>query len=177
MSKLTILEASRQFKINRARIYRAIESGKITAIVDNDGTKSVDISDMVRVFNDRKTKHTDTNQTEQIIQNEHQANNTELLQEQLKFAKEQVEFYKLQANEIRKDFDDFKSIALLNAPRNLENSSTDRTDLNRENDTKKTTIKQTEQTSKKWILTALIILVISVITLATLLFLKIENGF
>jgi len=50
MSLLTIVEASKQFNVGRTAIYKAIKKGELTAQINHDGTKVVDVQDMIRVF-------------------------------------------------------------------------------------------------------------------------------
>jgi hypothetical protein len=50
MSLLTILEASKQFKVGRTSIYKAIKRGDITPRLNAQNIQVIDAQDMVRVF-------------------------------------------------------------------------------------------------------------------------------
>jgi len=115
MSLLTIVEAAKQFNVTRSRIYRAMESGKITAQIDPDGVKRIDPADMVRVFGGNKQKKTVPNKSEApIAQQSEQV--VEILKEQLKQAQEREQFYKAEIANIRKDFDDYKLLITMKNP-------------------------------------------------------------
>lgn len=104
---LTIVEAAKQFSITRSRIYRALESGKITAKVDDDGVKRIDPADMIRVFGNTKQKRTVPNKSDTLSLQQSEPI-VEILKEQLKQATEREQFYKAEIANIRKDFDDYK---------------------------------------------------------------------
>lgn len=63
MALLTIIQASKDFNIDKGKIYRAIKSGKLTAIV-KDNIQYIDHSDMVRVFGNSNKKLNSVNRTE-----------------------------------------------------------------------------------------------------------------
>ena len=122
MSLLTIVEAAKQFNVTRSRIYRAMESGKITAQIDPDGVKRIDPADMVRVFGGNKQKKTVPNKSEApIAQQSEQV--VELLKEQLKQAQEREQFYKAEIANIRKDFDDYKLLITIKNPSPAETTT------------------------------------------------------
>mgnify|MGYP000906030413 CR=1 FL=1 len=122
MSLLTIVEAAKQFNVTRSRIYRAMESGKITAQIDPDGVKRIDPADMVRVFGGNKQKKTVPNKSEApIAQQSEQV--VELLKEQLKQAQEREQFYKAEIANIRKDFDDYKLLITIKNPTPAETTT------------------------------------------------------
>lgn len=56
MSKITIVEAAKQFNVTRPRIYRAIKKGELTATVNDDGVQLVQVSDMIRLFDNVKKR-------------------------------------------------------------------------------------------------------------------------
>ena len=104
---LTIVEAAKQFSVTRSRIYRALDNGKITAKVDDDGVKRIDPADMVRVFGNAKHKKTVPNKSDTLSLQQSEPI-VEILKEQLKQAAEREQFYKAEIANIRKDFDDYK---------------------------------------------------------------------
>ena len=54
MSLLTIVEASKQFKVGRTTIYKAIKRGDLTPQKNHDGVQVIDAQDMIRVFGSSK---------------------------------------------------------------------------------------------------------------------------
>ena len=54
MSLLTIVEASKQFKVGRTTIYKAIKRGDLTPQKNHDGIQVIDAQDMIRVFGSSK---------------------------------------------------------------------------------------------------------------------------
>lgn len=107
MSLLTIVEAAKQFNVTRSRIYRALESGKLTAQIDQEGIKRIDPADLVRVFGGGKQKRTVPNKSDTMPAQQSELV-VELLKEQLKQAAEREQFYKAEIANIRRDFDDYK---------------------------------------------------------------------
>lgn len=47
---ISISDASKQFKISRAKLYRMKDSGKISLTKKSDGTTGIEISELLRVF-------------------------------------------------------------------------------------------------------------------------------
>lgn len=140
MAYLTIVQAAKQFNVTRSRIYRAIENGNITPHIE-DGIKLIDPADMVRVFSGKnkapnKPIKTNNVQTAETAQNEHY---TKLLEEQLREAKEREQFLKQQIADIRKDYDDFKALAIgMKSPTPAEQKEQSDTEQNTENATMQT---------------------------------------
>lgn len=59
---ISISDASKQFKISRAKLYRMKDSGKISLTKKSDGTTGIDISELLRVFGERTVEQqTETN--------------------------------------------------------------------------------------------------------------------
>ena len=54
MSLLTIVEASKQVKVGRTTIYKAIKRGDLTPQKNHDGIQVIDAQDMIRVFGSSK---------------------------------------------------------------------------------------------------------------------------
>lgn len=50
MAIVSISEASRRWKMGRFNLYRAVKSGRLNLSVRPDGSRGVDVSEMVRVF-------------------------------------------------------------------------------------------------------------------------------
>ena len=50
MAIVSISEASRRWKMGRSHLYRAVKSGRLNLSVRPDGSRGVDVSEMVRVF-------------------------------------------------------------------------------------------------------------------------------
>ncbi|WP_262466147.1 plasmid replication DNA-binding protein [Acinetobacter dispersus] len=106
MSLLTILEASKQFKVGRTSIYKAIKRGDITPRMNAQNIQVIDAQDMVRVFGGSVPKSVSGNSTPVVS-----GNNEELvreLREQIQDLKQDKEFLKQEMASIRRDFDDFK---------------------------------------------------------------------
>lgn len=106
MSLLTILEASKQFKVGRTSIYKAIKRGDITPRLNAQNIQVIDAQDMVRVFGGSVPKSVSGNSTLVVS-----GNNEELvreLREQIQDLKQDKEFLKQEMASIRRDFDDFK---------------------------------------------------------------------
>ena len=106
MSLLTILEASKQFKVGRTSIYKAIKRGDITPRLNAQNIQVIDAQDMVRVFGGSVPKSVSRNSTPFVS-----GNNEELvreLREQIQDLKQDKEFLKQEMASIRRDFDDFK---------------------------------------------------------------------
>ena len=106
MSLLTILEASKQFKVGRTSIYKAIKRGDITPRLNAQNIQVIDAQDMVRVFGGSVPKSVSGNSTPVVS-----GNSEELireLREQIQDLKQDKEFLKQEMASIRRDFDDFK---------------------------------------------------------------------
>lgn len=106
MSKITIVEAAKQFNVTRPRIYRSIKKGELTTTLSDDGVQLVQVQDMIRLFDNvpkksvRKVVHESVSDTDLKL--------VKLLEEQLKKAEEDKAFLKQQINDLRKDFDEYK---------------------------------------------------------------------
>lgn len=112
MSLLTIVEASKQFKVGRTTIYKTIKRGDLTPQKNHDGVQVIDVQDMIRVFGSSKKSVSPTvseNSTQPVSGNS--GNNEDLLRElreQVKELKQDKEFLKQEISSVRKDFDDYK---------------------------------------------------------------------
>ena len=112
MSLLTIVEASKQFKVGRTTIYKAIKRGDLTPQKNHDGVQVIDAQDMIRVFGSSKKSvfpPISENSTQPVSGNS--GNNEDLLRElreQVKELKQDKEFLKQEISSVRKDFDDYK---------------------------------------------------------------------
>lgn len=61
MSKISISQAAKDWKIARNKISQAIKSGKITSTSGERNSKNVDVEDMIKVFGEPKAiKSTET---------------------------------------------------------------------------------------------------------------------
>lgn len=106
MSVLTIVEASKQFNVTRPRIYRAINKGELTTVLNDEGVQVVQVQDLVRLFGNQNKKT-----VSKPVRNNVPDTNSKLihlLEEQLRKAEEDKAFLKQQINDLRKDFDDYK---------------------------------------------------------------------
>jgi len=106
MSKITIVEAAKQFNVTRPRIYRAIQKGELTTSLNEEGVQVVQVQDIIRLFGHQKKKT-----ASKAVRNSVPDTDTKLIQlleEQLKKAEEDKAFLKQQINDLRKDFDDYK---------------------------------------------------------------------
>lgn len=106
MSKITIVEAAKQFNVTRPRIYRSIKKGELSTTLSDDGVQLVQVQDMIRLFD---------NVPKKVVRKDvsHSVSDTDLklvklLEEQLKKAEDDKAFLKQQINDLRKDFDEYK---------------------------------------------------------------------
>ncbi|MFC2996870.1 plasmid replication DNA-binding protein [Acinetobacter sichuanensis] len=106
MSKITIVEAAKQFNVTRPRIYRSIKKGELTTTLSDDGVQLVQVQDMIRLF-DNVTKK-DVRKLVQGSVSDTELKLVKLLEEQLKKAEDDKAFLKQQINDLRKDFDEYK---------------------------------------------------------------------
>lgn len=106
MSLLTILEASKQFKVGRTSIYKAIKRGDITPRLNPQNIQVIDAQDMVRVFGGSVPKSVSGNSTPVVSGNSEEL--VRELREQIQDLKQDKEFLKQEMASIRRDFDDFK---------------------------------------------------------------------
>lgn len=106
MSLLTILEASKQFKVGRTSIYKAIKRGDITPRLNAQNIQVIDAQDMVRVFGRSVPKSVSGNSTPVVSGNSEEL--VRELREQIQDLKQDKEFLKQEMASIRRDFDDFK---------------------------------------------------------------------
>ena len=134
MSLLTIVEASKQFKVGRTTIYKAIKRGDLTPQKNHDGVQVIDAQDMIRVFGSSKKSVSppiSENSTQPVSGNS--GNNEDLLRElreQVKELKQDKEFLKQEISSVRKDFDDYKLMitykgnlsSVETVPQTIENS-------------------------------------------------------
>lgn len=106
MSLLTILEASKQFKVGRTSIYKAIKRGDITPRLNAQNIQVIDAQDMVRVFGGSVPKSVSGNSTPVVSGNSEEL--VRELREQIQDLRQDKEFLKQEMASIRRDFDDFK---------------------------------------------------------------------
>jgi len=106
MSLLTILEASKQFKVGRTSIYKAIKRGDITPRLNAQNIQVIDAQDIVRVFGGSVPKSVSGNSTPVVSGNSEEL--VRELREQIQNLKQDKEFLKQEIASIRRDFDDFK---------------------------------------------------------------------
>lgn len=106
MSLLTILEASKQFKVGRTSIYKAIKRGDITPRLNAQNIQVIDAQDMVRVFGGSVPKSVSGNSTPVVSGNSEEL--VRELREQIQDLKQDKEFLKQEMASVRRDFDDFK---------------------------------------------------------------------
>ena len=76
MSKISISQASKEWKIARSKISQAIKSGEITSTTGARNSKNVDTADMIRVFGEPKAIK--STETDTIIN--HQGNQDKLIE-------------------------------------------------------------------------------------------------
>lgn len=109
MALLTIVQASKDFNINKGKIYRAIKSGKLTATL-KDNVQYIDHTDMIRVFDSSGKNRTSSNRTEPKKNLVHEPNELyiKLLEKQLNESIDREKFYKQQIDEIREDFKSYR---------------------------------------------------------------------
>ena len=101
MSRITISQASKDFKVSRNTIYKALEKGKLT----RDANGLVDTIDLIRLFSAQQSTvqqstavHTQTAQAiEQVEQRE------QLLQQQVDQLKAQVQLLEVQLQYVKQN--------------------------------------------------------------------------
>jgi len=106
MSKITIVEAAKQFNVTRPRIYRSIRKGELSTTLSDDGVQLVQIQDMIRLFDNVSKKVVRKDVSHSVSDTDSKL--VKLLEEQLKKAEDDKAFLKQQINDLRKDFDDYK---------------------------------------------------------------------
>lgn len=106
MSKITIVEAAKQFNVTRPRIYRSIRKGELTTSLNDEGVQLVQVQDMIRLFDNVPKK--DVRKVVQEGVSDTELKLVKLLEEQLKKAEDDKAFLKQQINDLRKDFDEYK---------------------------------------------------------------------
>lgn len=106
MSKITIVEASKQFNVTRPRIYRAIQKGELTTTLNEDGVQLVQAQDMIRLFDNIKKKTVTKFVPNTVYDTDSKL--VTLLEEQLRKAEEDKAFLKQQIQDLRSDFEDYK---------------------------------------------------------------------
>jgi len=113
MSLLTIVEASKQFNVGRTAIYKAIKKGELTAQINHDGVKVVDVQDMIRIFrsSSKKAVSESVSKNSTLAVSGNSENKDDLireLREQVKELRQDKDFLRQEISSIRKDFDDYK---------------------------------------------------------------------
>lgn len=106
MSKITIVEAAKQFNVTRPRIYRSIRKGELTTSLNDEGVQLVQVQDMIRLFDNVPKK--DVRKVVQEGVSDTELKLVKLLEEQLKKAEDDKAFLKQQINDLRKYFDEYK---------------------------------------------------------------------
>lgn len=79
MTVLNLSEVSKQFKVNRSTIYRAVSSGRLSRRADG----SFDLAEVIRCFGEPVATQQPKHQSNSIEQNQDQAKIIELLQKEL----------------------------------------------------------------------------------------------
>jgi len=106
MSKITIVEAAKQFNVTRPRIYRSIRKGELSTTLSDDGVQLVQVQDMIRLFDNVPKKSVRKDISHSVSDTDLKL--VKLLEEQLKKAEDDKAFLKQQINDLRKDFDEYK---------------------------------------------------------------------
>jgi predicted transcriptional regulator len=97
MALVTITKASHLAGLTRQSIYRHIKQGKVSAITQNDGTKKIDTSELLRVYGEIKDFN-DDNVTIAAGNKVSKAVNVELLEYKIEVLEKQ-----LKESEVRND--------------------------------------------------------------------------
>lgn len=79
MSKLNLSEVSKQFKVNRSTIYRAVSSGRLSRRADG----SFDLTEVIRCFGEPVAVQQRMQHSKPVEQNQDQTKIIELLQKEL----------------------------------------------------------------------------------------------
>lgn len=84
--KFTVTQAAREWGISKPTIYKRLESGELSAEIDDKGRRVIDASELARVFGDkkkeRKAESTLPENQRELIQN---------LKDQLSYAQRRIE--------------------------------------------------------------------------------------
>lgn len=79
MTTLSLIQVSKQFKVNRSTIYRAVSSGRLSRRADG----SFDLAEVIRCFGEPVVKQQPEQHSNPVEQNQDQAKIIELLQKEL----------------------------------------------------------------------------------------------
>jgi hypothetical protein len=95
MSKISISQAAKEWKIARNKISQAIKSGEITSTTGARNSKNVDTTDMIRVFGEPSSDSSTESKT-MINQNNNQDKVIEILEKNNSELRSDVEYYRLE---------------------------------------------------------------------------------
>lgn len=97
MALLTIVEASKQFKIARSRLYKKINEGELSTQLNESGSKVIQYVDLVRVFgeNNLNTSRTSEDSTQVVLEDNKG--------QPLRTDKDIIDLLKEQVSELKKD--------------------------------------------------------------------------
>ena len=111
MDKLSIREAVKHFDVSRPTLQKALKSGKVSGVQDEQGTWTIDPSEMARVYQPRPNKPTVTDHLEQetlSIKNAHLPGQVEVLKEQLADAEKRAAVAEAMAEERGRHIEDLR---------------------------------------------------------------------
>lgn len=110
MALLTIVEASKQFKIARSRLYKKINEGELSTQLNENGSKVIQYVDLVRVFgeNNLNTSRT-TKDSPQAVLEDNKGQPLRTDEDIINLLKEQVSELKKDKAEMTKRLDDMSS--------------------------------------------------------------------
>lgn len=106
MSQLSISEAAKLVSRNRTTLYRLVANGKLTATVDATGSKTIDTSELLRVFGELRTSGDKSNSRATVTMQQRETPDTTarmaVLEAELRHARELLAVRESQIENLRR---------------------------------------------------------------------------
>lgn len=110
MALLTIVEASKQFKVARSHLYKKINDGELSTQLNENGTKVIQYVDLIRVFGESVTNSSITTEdSHQVVVEDKIGQPLRSGEDMISLLKEQVSELKKDKEEMSKRLDDMSS--------------------------------------------------------------------
>ena len=110
MALLTIVEASKQFKVARSHLYKKINDGELSTQLNENGTKVIQYVDLLRVFGESSTNILKTTEdSPQVVVEDKLGQPLRSSEDIIFLLKEQVSELKKDKEEMSKRLDDMSS--------------------------------------------------------------------
>ena len=110
MALLTIVEASKQFKIARSHLYKKINDGELSTQLNENGTKVIQYVDLLRVFGESSTSSLKTTEdSPQVVVEDKIGQPLRSSEDIIFLLKEQISELKKDKEDMSKRLDDMSS--------------------------------------------------------------------